>query len=235
MALKELVNEVIEGLKTDGVFALGDCLYVRGVHTGEMACQNWIKNAHNSTLINSPTFTPKVGITGDGSTSHINNNYNLKTESVNYNLTDATIAYMMSAHGTNGTFNVTLGTRQTVGAIAHTVMRIYTAATDRLYFNAESQLVFTAVDGNYYGFTRAGNNNSDYINGAFSHTEADTADSILADLSMCELCANNDEIIATRSNGTICFSFYGAGLDADKQLALYTRIKYFFDNVGGTF
>jgi len=237
-ALKALINKTIVDLKADGVFAKGDCMYIRGVHESLLACQNWIKNAHNSTLVNSPTFTAKVGFQGNGSTSYINLNYTPSTEANKYALNDASIAFMHTLVGTS-TARYVYGS---IGTNGRSYMLFYTGGTaEREYCNSISyNNQIEQTNGLYVGYSRyiSGANRpvQAYSNGVVTGAAADcAATAALSDQPFYELALNNAGSVNNPMNGQTSFFFAGARLSDTEQLALYTRVKYFFDNVGGTF
>ena len=233
-ALAVLINTTIKGLKDDGVFALCDCLYVRGVHEAQLACQNWIKNAHNSTLVNSPTFTPKQGFTGNGSSSYINNNYIQSTQAVNYSTTSSTIMVMSGIIGTQNARGL-LGTNEGSG-VKNNLIYFYTAANEIAYLNdANGYSPNNITNGAYLGYAKSGTTIKGYLNGAPSGADGTTNNRAVNTVSMFELGINLNGGIAYFYNGQIGFTFYGGYLTPAQMLALYTRIKYFYDNVGGTF
>jgi hypothetical protein len=234
-ALKALINKTIVDLRADGILAKGDCLYVRGVHENLLACQNWIKNEHNSTLVNNPSFTPKVGFQGDGSTSYINNNYNPKTQGIQYTL--AAFGFLYA-----GTINGSASAKYIVGA--HTtatnylfVLSFRTTANELIYPNGTGTNAQVNQDGtDYIGCTRLSGNVQAYKNGSPSGiNQALLTAADLVNLNIYELCGNVNGSAANHYNGNVIFSFYGAALNATEQLALYTRIAYFYANVGSTF
>lgn len=233
-ALKELINTTIVGLKADGVFALGDCLYVRGVHTAEMACQNWIKNAHNTTLANSPTFTVKQGFTG-ATSKYINNNYNFKNDSVKYTVSNACVFFYNKAVG-GGTKYVLGASQVTPVACREYIVEYLSPANSRFYINSNAYVGMPINVGDYIGMDRTKNLVYPFLNGLYGASQTKTADTQLADLNNLELCLNSAGIPSGYwINGIMSASFYGGYLGSTKMTALYNRIKYFSDNVGGTF
>lgn len=68
-ARKTLINDLIAGLKADGIWAELDLLYVKAAHDAQAGRLNW-KNPGTFDLIevNSPAFHTDRGYTGDGST-----------------------------------------------------------------------------------------------------------------------------------------------------------------------
>lgn len=235
-ALKALINKTIVDLKSDGVFQMADCMYIRGVHESLLACQNWIKNAHNSTLFNNPTFTPKVGFSGDGSTSYINNNYNPKSHADKLALGDVTMCWLQHTLGST-TGRYILGCNDTTGTSARMYLLYYTTGNDRMYLNSGTYNGNVNCEADkVIGFSRISGQNQGYVDGyASGAVTLGVTDGELPEFDIYELCANLNGSPNGFNNGNIMFSFYGKGLNATQMLALYTRIKYFFDNVGGTF
>ena len=197
---------------------------------------NWIKNAHNSTLVNSPTFTPKVGFTGNGSTMYINNNFNPKSQESNFAYNDATVVWMQSTLSTL-TGRYVLGANDTVAPAYRACLLYYTTGNDRMYFQSASYNGnVNCQAGKQIGYTRIAGSLQGYVDGeASGAATAGLLEGDIVDLEMLELCVNANGAPAGYNNGDIMFSFYGKGLTTTQMLALYTRIKYYFDNVGGTF
>lgn len=236
-ALKALINKTIVDLKSDGVFAKGDAMYIRGVHESLLARQNWIKDAHNSTLsATPPTFTAKQGFQGNGTSSYINNNYNPSSDAVNYTLANCAIVTMYRLVPT-ATAKHLLGAVDTVNSRKIDFM-FYTTANERIYinYNANYNDQLNITDGIYAGYTRDNGYIQAYADGSAVGTNlARTTDAQLINLNIYELTWNYDGNPNTYNNGQISFSFYGAALSPTEQNALYTRIKYFYDNVNATF
>jgi len=62
-------------LKTAGVWAKMDALYILAAHDSQAACRNWIANSYNLTPNNSPTFTTDRGYTGNGSNATLSTGF----------------------------------------------------------------------------------------------------------------------------------------------------------------
>lgn len=83
-ARKVLIDNLVGSLKTAGVWAKLDCLYVMAAETAQAAQRNWIKDAHNLSPVNSPTFTVDRGYDFNGSTQYLNTQYTPSTQAVQY-------------------------------------------------------------------------------------------------------------------------------------------------------
>lgn len=89
-----LINDLVEGLISDGIWLKLDQLLVMACHTntnGE-AQINWINpGTFDCTLVNNPSFEIDRGFTGNGITQYINNQYNPFSDAVNYTLNNGFI------------------------------------------------------------------------------------------------------------------------------------------------
>ena len=86
-------NSLIEAFKTANIWSKMDIFYVfANDGSKEFATLNWKNpNAHQCTLVNSPTFTSNDGFLGNGTSSYIDTNFNPASSGVNYTLNDASI------------------------------------------------------------------------------------------------------------------------------------------------
>lgn len=238
-ALKLLINTTIKGLKADGVWELADCMWVRAVHESKFACQNWIKNAHNTTIqAGSPTFTAKKGFKGDGTSALLNNNYTPSTDAVNFLRNDCSIVHMATQLGTT-TARIPFGAQRTTAAAKSFYLLEYTAAVERMYLNSVTYNgnVDRAVN-EFLGYTRISNLYvRGFINGQVSGADAATTSQAdpLVDRSIYELGNNHEGATYSYWNGETSFLWIGKGLSDALQLALYDRMSYFYSQVGGTF
>jgi hypothetical protein len=86
--LKDLINKTIKDLKSEEIWGLLDCLYFFNLHDQQASTLNWIKNSHNVTAVNSPTWTQYTGFTGGGSSRYLNGNFT-PSQGVNFKMEDA--------------------------------------------------------------------------------------------------------------------------------------------------
>ena len=75
-ARKALIDALIVSLKTAGVWAKLDALYVMAAADSQAARRNWIADQFNLTAASSPTFTADRGYQGDGATSSLTTAFN---------------------------------------------------------------------------------------------------------------------------------------------------------------
>ena len=84
-----LQNQLVVDLKDGGIWSKLDTFAVFATDGDEdFALIDW-KRLTQYTAVNSPTFTSNGGFTGNGTSSHINTNYNPSTSGVNYTLNNA--------------------------------------------------------------------------------------------------------------------------------------------------
>jgi hypothetical protein len=91
---KTLVGTLIAGLKTDGIWAKLDRLWLFAAENTQSALIDLVKAGASSsaaTAVNSPTFTTDLGYTGNGSSAYINSNFNLTTSAVNFTQNSACV------------------------------------------------------------------------------------------------------------------------------------------------
>ncbi len=78
-ARKALIDALVGSLKTAGVWAKLDALYLFAAADAQAARQNWVQDLYNATAVSSPTFTSDRGYTGDGAASYVDSNFNPST------------------------------------------------------------------------------------------------------------------------------------------------------------
>ena len=93
-AQQTLQNILVTDLKTAGVWEKLDVFYVFATDgDSDFATLNWkAPSSHQTTKVNSPTFTANGGFTGDGSSSYLDTNFDPDASGVNYTLNDASIS-----------------------------------------------------------------------------------------------------------------------------------------------
>lgn len=97
-------NQLVLDLKSSGIWALLDVLYVfANDGSSGFATINWKSpSTHQVTLVSSPTWTSNIGFNGNGTSSYLNTNWNPATNGVNYTLNSACFfAYVFDDQGVN--------------------------------------------------------------------------------------------------------------------------------------
>lgn len=223
-ALKELIDLTIRGMVEDGTHNKSDAYYFRSVHSPELACQNWARNAHNSVLVNSPYFIPLNGLRGGGAT-YINNKYKLLSDGVNFKKAANSIFILWDHQPITNAFICGV----TEAGISLTGIRVAKgAAAERGYLNsvAYNAQVLDAEDNDLLGYVRSGNNITPVKNGVYGTVTLNAALDLL-DYEMIESGYNVGGTPTIQFTGEIKFSWYGDYLTESESLKLYNRVRYF--------
>lgn len=80
---QKLVNDLIVGLKADGIWTKLDRLWIYAAENSQSALID-LKALDQSSAVGSPTFTTDRGYAGNASSSYINTTYVVSTDAVNY-------------------------------------------------------------------------------------------------------------------------------------------------------
>lgn len=224
--VKVLIDGLITGLKTDGLWDLFDVLWVTALQDSQAARLNW-KSPSTFTLgeVSSPTFTAYRGYTGDGVASYLTTGYTPSTNGVNYVRDSATLAAWS----------------RTAGQVASPIIGISTGNTARIIpRNASDNAVFTInnttsvnranTDGSgLFSASRTGSAVQQlYRNGA-TLGAVDTGASTITPNAQFNLLRSGTTAF---SSAQIAFAAAGAGLTAGQHANLYTRLNTFMVGVG---
>jgi len=89
-ARKVLIDNLVKGLKDDGVWTLLDFFYILAAHAENSSLLNWINpGTFDATNVSSTAFEVDRGYTGDGAADYLNSNYNPNTDGINLSLNSA--------------------------------------------------------------------------------------------------------------------------------------------------
>jgi hypothetical protein len=91
---KGIIDTLISDLKTAGIWAKLDVLWVLAAHDAQAARLNWKAPASFAlTAVNSPTFTTDRGYAGNGSTSYLTTGWDPATNGSQWTQNNAEIAF----------------------------------------------------------------------------------------------------------------------------------------------
>lgn len=96
-----LISVLITALKAAGVWTLLDRLWLFATENATQAL-TCLKSRAVATAVNSPTFTANRGYAGNGTTAHINSNFNPSTAGGNYSQNDAALGCWVETEGASG-------------------------------------------------------------------------------------------------------------------------------------
>lgn len=75
-ARRSAINSMVRSLKSAGIWAKLDCLYVMAAHAEQASRLNWLASTNTLSPINGPTFTVDRGYMGDGVASYLDTGWN---------------------------------------------------------------------------------------------------------------------------------------------------------------
>lgn len=96
-ARKVLINNLINNLIVNGVWARLDCLFLLAATTSQAGLLNAVNPAQTATLVNAPTFTVDRGFTTNGTTSYVDTGFNPSTAGGKYTQTLAYFGIWVNA------------------------------------------------------------------------------------------------------------------------------------------
>lgn len=99
---KLVINDLIVSLKTAGVWAKLDVLYLFAAADSQSALLNWVSSNYDGTAVNSPIFTTDRGFVNSGTNGYVDTNFNPTTaSSPNYTQNNAHISLWNRDEGQN--------------------------------------------------------------------------------------------------------------------------------------
>lgn len=226
------IDKAIRTLRAGGVWDRLDVLHVHAMHDVQAALLNWVKSAHTATAVNSPLFTPYRGFTGDAEAAYIDWGYHQNSQAVHLTLNSAhfgawklapdepeTGALVGVAGGANANMRSFLRVRGLDDQLAN---RSNNNSTDNTSYTGPTVGMWlvnrTASDSGYV---------SRNTNKVHSFTYAPNGLNTTANNS-----ASLRIHIGGFSNAQISAAFCGGGLTPEQELALYTALSTFLQEVG---
>ena len=234
------INDLIAGLKADGVWELLDALYIMAAHDEQAGQRNWIADAYNlipsTTVVTLPTFEVDRGYTGDGLTAYLDTGFNPTTEA-------ATAKYVQnSAHVSVWSRTAAGASSNDMGCPASNVLRLQCRANSGDTMSASINSANTGI-GN--GNLSTGGDTTTGVGHFIANRSASNAVELYQNGSTKTLAAaaktssgipnaNIDigRVIAAFSARQFAAASIGASLDATKAAALAARKATFMTAVG---
>ena len=225
-ARKALIDALITSLKSAGVWAKLDVLWIPAAHDSQAGRLNW-KSPGTFTLaeVSSPTFTADRGYTGNGTSSYLTTGWAPATNGVNYTQNSASLIAWCRTSAQQ--------TANLYGTATNGQARLLTrSATDNLVYtvNATTTKSVANTDGaGLYAVVRsAALNSQSYKNGAAFGTADTTTASATLTATQFNLLRNN----STFSSAEIAIAAAGASLDATENANLYNALQTYMTAIG---
>ena len=230
---KIVVNDLIAGLKSDGVWTKLDRLWLFAAENSQSALID-LKENDASTAVSSPTFTTDRGYNGNASSSYIDTTYNPSTDGVNYTQDSASggvwdltapsagnDAYLVGAH--NG------------GAVSIGIIPcLYYNGVFYVAVNGAASTI-AALGGSAPGFFAVNRSTSTaiqlYRNGSLDNSATDTSAAVPS-YNIFVGALNYINTPASFSSDQAAACFFGGHLTATEHGNLYNRLRTYMTAVG---
>lgn len=227
-ARKTLLNNLIVGLQSDGVWTKLDWLSIMAAETAQTARVNAVTPAQVASVVGSPTFTTDRGYTGDGvGTAYLNTGWNPATAGGNFTQNSASQGVWVGT-------DVNSSTNHDAGnGLAEIISRGGTTSLT-VRGNSASADSGTLPSNTSVGFSSWARSNSAnfkiYKNGSTIATP--TRASAAAESSNFFICATNFSGTPSGGSRRIQAAFWGSALDDTEMAALYNRLATYMTAVG---
>ncbi len=226
---KVMVNDLVLGLRADGIWNKLDCLWLFAAENTDSALTDIIER-RRATNANTTTFTANRGYTGDGISMAIDSNFNVAdpTSAPNPHFARNS-ACLFAWSNTPGSLNAPL-----IGATNTTRNTIYQAwGDDVAYFGVNDSTINgianpNSVKGLYLANRSGANAQTLDINGVQFDSNADA--SVAPDFTSF-IALRDNAVFSTRQ--VSCMGF-GASLSATERVKIYDRIHIYMGQVGNT-
>ena len=231
---KRLISDFFKGVKSDnGLGTLSqafDCIWFYAGHNQVETRLNWVKNAHNLTEVNTPTWTLDRGFKGNGSTMYLNTNYNPSTQGINFTQNDASFGiYSRTNEGFVG------DTEMGLAILVYPIFLQIRRNTDLMSVGVNSPAPLTVTNTTGLGLFCGTRENSTTIkfwrNGIEISSQASTSQTIDSDNVFTLARSTGAGAVDSYSEREISFGYIGSAVRIN-QLLLFNRVEEYLDAIG---
>ncbi|MBG35940.1 MAG: hypothetical protein CMH92_09050 [Oceanicaulis sp.] len=220
-----LIDDLVTGLKADGIWTKLDALWVMAAHSEQAGKINW-KDPTGSALstVNSPAFTTDQGYTGDGTSAYLNTNYAPSVDGVSLTQNSGAAGVWVRATGASGNY---LGVTDRTGVPEHHLRIENNTGTNRARFNDVSWVSYatSSAANKLLASNRSSNNATQlYTNGTSDGSGTATAIG-LPKYALYLLAQNFDGSPNGYTSGQISIAFIGGSLTSTEHANLYSRLN----------
>lgn len=226
---KGVVDDLIVGLKTDGVWTKLDRLWPFAAENAASALTDLVADA-SASAVSSPTFTTDRGYAGNGSSAYIDSNFNAVTaSSPNFTQNSSCFFAWNNTSGTDGGALAGLATTSLQAAAT----RIFPEYTDtNMYWDLNitngSSVSWDGRTGLYLLNRSASNAQLVEVNGSSANSNA-AVSGALESINFSALLGSGGSNYSSRQ--VSCLGF-GASLSSGERTALYNRLRTYMTAVG---
>lgn len=225
-----LMNALIGSLVTAGVWAKLDSLYVLANYDEQAATRNWVADAYNLTVVNTPVFAADRGYTG-ALTRYLDTTFNPSTAA---GLFTANAAHLGVWNRTAGMLaGIPIGGRQSFSSRSSMVIPRLTGDQTHFAVNRNGSQTVASLDGTgHFVANRSGAAASQgYRNGVGVTSDTSATDAI-TDLPLFILGINQAGALAAVFLGEVAAGHFGGSLSAPETAALYAALLVYMQAVG---
>ena len=236
LLLNTFVTDLKTGLSITNLSDAFDVMYVLANETAEAGLKNLVKRSHDADAVNSPTFVALEGFTGDASTSYLNTNFNLSSNSSAYKLNDAHIgAYIRTETTINSNWDA-----GAYSALAGRSKNLISAryGVDRALGTINALTSSTLLDYDPTGYVgwllcnrESESSMQQYLN-ANQEASVDTASNDLVSLNMFMLANNLDGNSHRHCNRQMSIFTMGKSFNSDERVVVKNVLEAYMDANG---
>jgi hypothetical protein len=226
-----VVNTLIAGLKTDGIWTKLDRLWLFAAENEESALTDLV-GLTLATAVDSPTFTADDGYNGNGSSSYVDTTYNPATQGTNYVQNSASAGIWVIAAPAQSATAVAMGLQVGTDYAADLTLRYVDDNTYARINTAVDSLDEPTLGAGLYMIDRSGSNNSDLYKDGVS-VDSGVAASVAV--------VSGNFFIGARNTGgspgnyatdVISSGVFGGALSSTEHGNLYTHLQTYMTAVG---
>lgn len=231
-ARKTLIDALVGTLKTAGVWAKLDALYLLAAADEQAGCRNWIADQYNVTPVLAPAFTADRGFQGDGVNSYLRTGFVPSVAAGKFALNSAHLgAWSLTDNQSNGAL---IGAR--VSFVSKSSMIVPRDGSNLSYVavNFAGAGSYTVADSlGHFVVNRSGAAAQEgYKDGASTYTSGASAVDALTDLEVYGLALNQAGAAGARTNRRVAAMHIGGSLTAGEVASFRAALLAYMQGVG---
>lgn len=226
------IADFIDGLVTDGIYSKIDEMWLFAMNTEGNALKG-MKGYKNCIAVNNPTFTAYKGFTGNGSSSYLNTNFNLRNDGISFTQNSASFGLYNRTQMSTASTTRAEGGSYTTTSTNVTVIRTYfttSVATALVNSSGSGNAISITNSQGFFIATRTGSTYYAYKNG--SGTSGTDTSQLPANNNLFLLCLNANGSPFRYSTAELAFAFVGGYLNGTEVSNFTTRLETLLDALG---
>lgn len=224
-----LLNDLIAGLKADGVWAKLDWLSLLAAHDEQAGRLNLVNPAQAMTAVNTPTFETDRGFTGNGTSSYLNSNWNATTaSSPKFVQNSAHMGVWVNVNiSASGQFDIGTQWRAAIMTRASPNFQFYANST-----TAQTVALPVNTSVGHTAWSRTGASAHEVFKDGASVASGTTASTSLMNAPFLVLAVNNAGTPTSFSTRRVAACHWGSGLNATEMAAIRSRLATYMTAIG---